>query len=91
MARVGVPAFSINEGIKFAGHPEEWGEAHARDYVDHRYHQSSDDYSPDMDFAGDAIIAKFGFMLGFRACVFPEVIGWIPGDEFAGARKSSQQ
>lgn len=91
LARVGVPAFSINEGIKFAGHPPEWGEAQAKDYVEHRYHQPSDEYSPDMDFTGDAIIAKFGFMLGFRASVFPEAIGWIPGDEFAAARKSSQQ
>jgi Zn-dependent M28 family amino/carboxypeptidase len=91
MARVGVPAFSINEGIKFAGHPPEWGEAQAKDYVEHRYHQPSDEYSPDMDFTGDAIIAKFGFMLGFRASVFPDLIGWIPGDEFAAARKSSQQ
>jgi len=24
LARVGVPSFSINEGIKFAGHPAEW-------------------------------------------------------------------
>jgi hypothetical protein len=91
MARVGVPAFSVNEGIKFTGHPPEWGEAQAKDYVEHRYHQPSDEYSPDMDFAGDAIIAKFAFMLGLRASVFPEAIGWVPGDEFAAARKSSQQ
>jgi Zn-dependent M28 family amino/carboxypeptidase len=90
MARVGVPAFSINEGVKFAGHPAEWGEAQAKDYVEHRYHQPSDEYSPDMDFAGDAIIARFGFMLGLRASVFPDVIGWIPDDEFAPARKQSQ-
>jgi Zn-dependent M28 family amino/carboxypeptidase len=91
MARVGVPAFSINEGIKFVGHPAEWGEAQAKDYVDHRYHQPSDEYSPEMDFTGDAVIAKFGFFLGLRASVFPAVVGWIPGDEFAAARKSSQQ
>jgi Zn-dependent M28 family amino/carboxypeptidase len=91
MARVGVPAFSINEGIKFAGHPAEWGEAQAKDYVEHRYHQPSDEYHADMDFTGDAIIAKFGFTLGLRAVVFPDVIGWVPGDEFAPARKSSQQ
>jgi Zn-dependent M28 family amino/carboxypeptidase len=90
MARVGVPAFSINEGIKFAGHPAEWGEDQAKDYVEHRYHQPGDEYSPDMDFTGDAVIAKFGFILGLRASVFPEVIGWIPGDEFAPARKQSQ-
>ena len=90
MARVGVPSFSINEGIKFAGHPTEWGEDQAKDYVQHRYHQPSDEYTPDMDFTGNAVIAKFGFMLGFRASVFPEMIGWLPGDEFAPARKQSQ-
>jgi len=35
---VGVPSFSINEGIKFAGHPAEWGEEQAKDYTEHRYH-----------------------------------------------------
>jgi Zn-dependent M28 family amino/carboxypeptidase len=90
LARVGVPAFSINQGIKFAGHPEEWGQAQAKDYTEHRYHQPTDEYTPEMDFTGDALIAKFGFMLGLRAAVFPEPIGWVSGDEFAPARKQSQ-
>jgi len=30
----------------------------ARDFTAHRYHQPSDEYSPDMDFTGDAVIAK---------------------------------
>jgi Zn-dependent M28 family amino/carboxypeptidase len=90
MARVGVPSFSINEGIKYAGHPAEWGEEQAKDYTEHRYHQPSDEYKPDMDFTGDAVIAKFGFMLGFRAAVLPELASWVPGDEFEAARKKSQ-
>ena len=89
LARVGIPAFSINEGIKFVGHTEEWGQEQAKDYTGHRYHQPSDQYSPDMDFTGDAVIAKFGFMLGFRAVISPEAIGWAPGDEFEAARKQS--
>lgn len=88
LARVGVPSFSINEGLKFAGHPAEWGEAQAKDFTEHHYHQPSDEYRPDMDFTGDAMIAKFGFMLGLRAVVFPEMIGWMPGDEFEQARKT---
>jgi len=90
LARVGVPAFSINEGVKYVGHPAEWGEAQLRDYVEHRYHQPSDEYSPEMDFTGDAVIGKFGFVLGWRAAVFPGAIGWVPGDEFAAAREASQ-
>ena len=91
LARVGVPAFSINEGIKYAGHPAEWGEAQLKDYVEHRYHQPSDEYRPEMDFTGDAVVGEFAFMLGLRAAVFPEAIGWVPGDEFAAARKASRQ
>jgi len=89
LARVGVPSFSINEGIKFAGHPAEWGEEQAKDFTEHHYHQPSDEYRPEMDFTGDAITAKFGFMLGLRAAVFPELIGWMPGDEFEQARKAT--
>src|SRR5437868_14937847 len=32
MARVGVPAFSINEGMKYKGHDEEWGIKQAEDF-----------------------------------------------------------
>jgi Zn-dependent M28 family amino/carboxypeptidase len=90
LARVGVPSFSINEGIKFAGHPAEWGQEQARDYTEHRYHQPSDEYKAEMDFTGDAVIARFGFMLGFSAAALPQLVGWVPGDEFAAVRKASQ-
>ncbi len=91
LARVGVPAFSINEGIKFAGHDTQWGEDQARDFVEHRYHQPSDEYSPDMDFTGDAVIARFGFVLGSKAAWQPTLAGWLSGDEFEAARKQSLQ
>lgn len=90
LARVGVPSFSINEGMKYAGHLVEWGEAQAKDYTEHHYHQPSDEYRPGMDFTGDAVIAKFGFMLGLRAAASPELAGWVQGDEFGPARKRSQ-
>jgi Zn-dependent M28 family amino/carboxypeptidase len=89
LARVGVPAFSINEGNKYAGHPAEWGEEQAKDFVEHRYHQPSDEYSADMDFSGDAVIARFGFVLGSKAAWVPTLAGWVPGDEFEAARKRS--
>ena len=81
------PSFSINEGIKYAGHPAEWGEEQAKDFTEHRYHQPSDEYSPDMDFTGDAVIARFGFALGSKAAWLPGLAGWIPGDEFEAAGK----
>jgi TonB family protein len=90
LARVGVPSFSIGEGLKFKGHDAAWGEAQAQDYVDHRYHEPSDEYHPEMDFAGLAKMARFGFALGAQAASQLEMAGWQPGDEFETARKKSQ-
>jgi len=91
MARVGVPAFSINEGMKFKGHPESWGFAQEKEYVEKHYHQPSDEYHPDMDFVGDSAMARFGFALGWEAASLPKLIGWQHGDEFEAARVKSQQ
>ena len=88
LARVGVPAFSVNEGALFKGHDVAWGEEKERDYVSHRYHQPSDEYRPDMDFTADAKLAKFGLVLGWQAANQPSLAGWQQGDEFEKARKS---
>jgi Zn-dependent M28 family amino/carboxypeptidase len=90
MARVGIPAFSINEGMKYKGHPEAWGLEQERDYVEKHYHQPSDEYHPEMDFVGDSAMARFGFALGWEAASLPKLIGWQKGDEFEAAREKSQ-
>ncbi len=89
LARVGVPAFSVNEGALFKGHDLAWGEAKQKDYVEHHYHQPSDEYHPDMDFTADAKLAKFGLALGWEVANQAQVVGWQKGDEFEKARKSS--
>ena len=88
MARVGVPAFSINAGQKFAGHPREWGKAQEDDYTANRYHRPADEYTPDMDFSSSAAVARFGFALGWQALLAPDTVGWQPGDEFEARRKN---
>jgi Zn-dependent M28 family amino/carboxypeptidase len=90
MARVGVPAFSVNEGALFKGHDLAWGEEKQRDYVAHRYHQPSDEYRADMDFSADAKLAKFGLVLGWEAANQADLAGWQPGDEFEKARKGRE-
>jgi Zn-dependent M28 family amino/carboxypeptidase len=89
LARVGIPAFSINEGLKYKGHTEAWGMAQERDYIDKHYHQPSDEYHPEMDFVGDSAMARFGFALGWAAANQANLIGWQHGDEFEAARKVS--
>ena len=90
LARVGIPSFSVNEGALFKGHDLAWGEDKEKDYVANRYHQPSDEYRPEMDFTGDATVARFGFALGWQAAEIPQLAGWQPGDEFEKARKNSQ-
>jgi Zn-dependent M28 family amino/carboxypeptidase len=87
LARVGIPSFSINAGMKYKDHPREWGMQQAEEYTAKHYHQPSDEYRPDMDFRSDAVIARFGLALGWKAAILPELIQWQPGDEFEAARK----
>lgn len=90
LARVGIPSFSINEGMKYKGHNEAWGLEQERNYVEKHYHQPSDEYHPEMDFVGDSAMARFGFALGWEAASLPKLIGWQKGDEFEPARVKSQ-
>ena len=90
-ARAGVPAFSIDEGDQYRGHDREWGTQQADDYVAHRYHQPADQYRPEMDFRGDAVMARFGIALGWEAASQPSLVEWNEGDEFARVRAASQE
>ena len=87
LSRVGIPAFSITEGMKFRGHDLAWGEAQAKDYVTNNYHKPTDEFHPVWDFQGLAKMASFGYELGLAAAQRPDLIQWLPGDEFEPARK----
>jgi len=90
LARVGIPSFSINEGMKYKGHDEAWGLEQDKEYTEKHYHQPSDEYHPEMDFVGDAAMARFGFALGWEAASMARMIGWQKGDEFEAARAKSR-
>jgi Zn-dependent M28 family amino/carboxypeptidase len=91
LARVGIPSFSISEGLQYKGHDEAWGRQQADDYTAKHYHQPSDEYHSDMDFTGDAAMARFGFAVGWQAASQPRLVGWEKGDEFEAARIASTQ
>jgi Zn-dependent M28 family amino/carboxypeptidase len=90
LARVGIPAFSVDQGELFEGRDEAWGHAQFEDFVAHHYHQPSDEYRADWDFRGNAKLARFGLVLGWLASEQPHSVEWKSGDEFEAARKKSE-
>jgi Zn-dependent M28 family amino/carboxypeptidase len=91
LARVGIPAFSVDQGELFEGHDAAWGHAQFADYVAHNYHQPSDEFRQDWDFRGNAKMARFGLVLGWLAGQQKKAVEWLPGDEFEAARKASEK
>lgn len=89
-ARVGVPAFSIEPGEHFSGHPESWVKANS-EAMDRSYHQPNDEYNPEYDYRSNAVLARFGIALGYRAAQQPGLVQWKTGDEFEKVRKNSSQ
>ena len=63
-AHVGVPAFSISLGTDFYGKPAGFGEKIFEEFNTKHYHQPSDEYHDDWDFAGMVEGAQFGYMVG---------------------------
>jgi Zn-dependent M28 family amino/carboxypeptidase len=90
LARVGIPAFSVDQGDLFEGHSPEWGQAQAADYTANHYHQPSDEYRADWDFRGNAKLARFGFVLGWLASAQAKTVEWNHGDEFEAPRLASR-
>ena len=88
-AKAGVPAVSLNPGVKFVGHHDKWGEEQFTDYNQHRYHQPSDEYSPNWDFTGMVQQARLAFWIGLRVANATETPQWNKGDEFERARLKS--
>jgi Zn-dependent M28 family amino/carboxypeptidase len=81
-AKAGVPSVSIGPGIDFVGRPESWGKEQDEDYTAHRYHQPSDEYSPEFDLSGATQLA--GVVLGFGTSLAnaPVLPTWSAGVEF---------
>ena len=89
LAKRGVPAFSVKSGSQYPGRPAGWGAAKIASYRERHYHQPSDEFREDWDFAGVADLARLGFELGRIVAEQPELPTWKEGDEFLAAREHS--
>ena len=88
-ARAGVPMFDLHRGLDLVEGGRAAGEAAQEDYVAHRYHQPSDEFSESWRFDGMAQETALFYRLGRAlsdSTVWPN---WHPGDEFRGVRDAS--
>lgn len=86
LARVGVPAFSLDNGHKYVGKPDDFGEKIYLDYLRQHYHKPSDEYDPSWDFSGVNDLARLGIGIGWKVANTPGTTGWKAGDEFYAIR-----
>lgn len=89
MAKVGVPAFSINPGEEYLGKPDSYGKELNAEYRANAYHKPTDEFQEGWDFAGLEQLGRFGFALGLEAASAPGSSTWQAGDEFLAAREQS--
>ena len=86
LAKVGVPAAYFGRGTDYVGRPLGWGREQIEKWESTRYHQPSDEYSPDWDLSGAVEDVRLDFLLGVAVADGPDLPSWNPGDEFAAAR-----
>jgi Zn-dependent M28 family amino/carboxypeptidase len=89
LAKVGVPALYLDDGITFIGKPAGYGEKKRQEWTAKDYHKPSDEVKPDWDLSGMAEDGKLYLAVGYRvaqAATYPE---WKPGNEFRAVREKS--
>ncbi|MBX5478211.1 MAG: M28 family peptidase [Pyrinomonas methylaliphatogenes] len=87
LAKVGVPAISLESGEDFVGRPAGWGQQQFNEYNTKHYHQPSDEYSDAWDLRGTVQEAEIALDIGLRVANSNEMPRYNPNDEFAKARK----
>ncbi|MFA7648455.1 MAG: M28 family metallopeptidase [Phenylobacterium sp.] len=89
-AKRGVPAISFGSGQDLLDGGAAAGAAWSKAYTADRYHQPSDELTPDWRFDGMAADAELLYALGRRLAdsdIWPE---WKAGSEFKAAREASE-
>jgi Zn-dependent M28 family amino/carboxypeptidase len=88
-ARIGVPAIYFKSGHTYVGRPPDWGKAKEAEYRRLRYHQPSDELTPDWNLQGMVEDVILAYRLGLDVANGDKLPAWFPGDEFEAARKKS--
>lgn len=89
LAKIGVPGVYLHSGIQVIGKPEGWGKRQQEEWVETKYHQTSDEYDANWDLRGAVQDVRLLFHVGLLAANEQALPAWVPGDEFEAARKQA--
>lgn len=89
LAKVGVPAVSVNMAHDFEGHPVAWGDQLVHQYRRDNYHKPSDEYDPTWSLEGAMQTMEFARRTALLLADQDSMPEWQPGDAFEAARKES--
>jgi Zn-dependent M28 family amino/carboxypeptidase len=89
LAKRGVPSMSFSAGDDLVNGGVTAGRARREDYYAHRYHQPGDEWTPSMDFRGEAQDVALLYNLGRKLATsgWPQ---WNAGSEFKQSRDASE-
>lgn len=88
LAKIGVPALYLDDGVEIVGKPEGWGAERQNEWVETLYHQPGDEVTADWDLAGQVEDTRLLFRIGHTVAEAATPPAWVPGDEFEAARTS---
>ena len=89
LAKQGVPMFDVGRGLDYINGGKAAGAAQTEDYVVNRYHQPSDEYSPNWDWSGITADVQLYYKLGRMLATTSAWPNWHKTDEFRSARDKS--
>lgn len=88
LSKLGVPAMSFSPGDDLVNGGVSVGRTYREDYYAHRYHQPGDEWTPALDFRGEALDVTLLYNLGRKLATagWPQ---WNTGSEFKEIRDKS--
>jgi Zn-dependent M28 family amino/carboxypeptidase len=89
LAKVGVPAVYLDNGLDVIGQPEGYGKQKFDEYVVNDYHQPSDEIKADWDWSGTVQHTRLLLDIGWRVAQQRELPRWNESAEFKAARDAS--
>ena len=90
-AKQGVPALYIDQGTRYIGQDETYGDERRAEYTANDYHKPSDEVKPGWDLSGAIEDLQLMFLVGYDVAQGESWPEWSEGNEFRARREAMLQ